>query len=78
MLFFIAALYVCVLVAMRSRIQLAIGIIKEAARALQRMPMLALLPVLECVGVLLFLLVWLVYAAYLASSGEIQTVSSRL
>ena len=45
-----SALYACLLVALRKRITLAIGILKEAARALTTMPALALLPVVQCAG----------------------------
>lgn len=74
-LFGCAALYLCVLCALRKRIALAIGILKEAARALAMMPALCLLPVIQCVGLVVFFGVWIVYVAYLASSGEIKTVT---
>ena len=45
-----SVLYACLLVALRKRITLAIGILKEAARALTTMPALALLPVVQCAG----------------------------
>ena len=66
-------LYACVLVALRKRITLAIGILKEAARALTTMPALALLPILQCAGLVFFFAVWVVYVAYLASAGELGT-----
>mmetsp|Transcript_36458 Transcript_36458/g.44568 ORF Transcript_36458/g.44568 Transcript_36458/m.44568 type:complete len:405 (+) Transcript_36458:2024-3238(+) len=60
--------------ALRRRIQLAIGIVKEAAKALSDMPALILFPVLQCVGLVCFVLVWLVYAVHLASLGRLETV----
>ena len=45
-----SVLYACLLVALRKRITLAIGILKAAARALTTLPALALLPVVQCAG----------------------------
>mmetsp|Transcript_32195 Transcript_32195/g.43968 ORF Transcript_32195/g.43968 Transcript_32195/m.43968 type:complete len:658 (+) Transcript_32195:87-2060(+) len=66
-------LYVCVIVVLRSRIQLAIGVVKQASRAMTAMPSVILLPIIQTFGVTCFLAVWVVYVFYLASSGEIVT-----
>jgi choline transporter-like protein 2/4/5 len=73
--FGLCILYVCFLLVMRKRIQLAIGIVKEAARSLAAMPVLIFLPVLQAIGLVIFLVPWLIYCVYLASSGDIKQVS---
>ena len=74
--FVIGALYLCLLLVMRERVQLAIAVVKEAARALSSMPALLGLPLVQAVGLILFMLPWMVYAIYLASSGDIVTISA--
>ena len=74
LLFAGAGLYFCALCFLRKRVALAIGVLKEAARALGTMPALVLLPMLQAAGLLCFLAVWVAYALYLASSGSIETV----
>jgi choline transporter-like protein 2/4/5 len=68
------ALYLCLVVVMRKRIQLAIGIVKQAAKALATMPALLVLPVLQAIGLLIFIIPWIIYVLFLASSGTITTV----
>ena len=62
-------LYFCFLIILRKRIQMAIGVIKEAARALAAMPFLILMPIVQVVSMCLFLVPWFIYVIYLASSG---------
>lgn len=62
-----------VVCALRKRIHLAIAIVKEASSAISRMPIIILYPVLPIVGFVLFLIPWVVFMLYLASSGEIVT-----
>lgn len=69
----LTVLYVCWLCVMRKRIMLALGIIKEAARALAAMPVLVFMPIIQTTGVVIFLVPWTIYALYLASSGDVQT-----
>jgi choline transporter-like protein 2/4/5 len=71
--FFLAltALWACIICCVRKKIALAIGITKEAARALAAMSSLILFPVIQTAGLLVFSVVWFVYMFYLASSGEI-------
>lgn len=72
----ICGLYLCFLVVMRKRINLAIGIVKEAARALAAMPMILALPLVQVTGLLLFLIPWVAYVIFLASSGDVKTYES--
>lgn len=58
---------------LRKQIQLAIGSVKEAGRAVNRMPLLLLVPVLQAISFIAFLIVFLFYAINLASLGEITT-----
>lgn len=62
-------IYFCVIVVLRKRIQLAIGVVKQAARALARMPTLLFVPVVQSVGIVMFLVPWVIYVLCLASSG---------
>jgi hypothetical protein len=69
----LSVLYFCLLLVLRKRVTLAIGIVKETARALASIPILIFLPVLQVIGVTIFLVPWVIYVIYLASSGEVQT-----
>jgi hypothetical protein len=60
-------------VCLRRQIQLAIGSVKEAGRAVNRMPLLLLVPVLQAAAFIIFLVVFVFYAVNLASLGEITT-----
>lgn len=74
----LSVLYLCFIIVLRSRIQLAIGIVKEAARALAAMPALILMPIIQSVGLLLFLVPWSIYVLYIASSGEAEIHTSSV
>ena len=74
--FVLTVLYVCLLCVMRKRIQLALGIVKEASRALAAMPILTIMPVIQAAGIVVFLVPWTIYAVYLASSGDIKVHST--
>ena len=52
---------------------LAIAVVKEAARAVGDLWLLTAFPVLQCAGLLCFMVPWLVYAIYLASSATVET-----
>ena len=54
----VSGLYFCLLVVMRSRIQLSIAIIKESARAVAKIPMLLLMPLIQVTGIVAFLVPW--------------------
>lgn len=60
-----------VLIFMCSRIRIAIGIIREASKALQSMPMLTLYPLVPTVFALGLFAYWLIAAAYIATSAKI-------
>ena len=68
-----AALWFLIICATRKRIYLAIAIVKEASSAISAMPILIAYPILPVLGFVLFLIPWVVYMVYLASSGEITT-----
>jgi len=68
----LSALYACFICFMRHRIMLALGITKEAARSMAAMPIVILLPILQCMGVCVFLVPWVFYSLFLASSGDVQ------
>ena len=74
----LTVLYLCFLCVMRKRIMLALGIIKEAARALAAMPILVFMPVIQTLGIVIFLVPWTIYALYLASSGDVETESETV
>jgi hypothetical protein len=54
-------------------VALAIGVVKEAARALGNLFALTLFPLFQVIGIAIFLLPWLYYTVYLFSSGELNT-----
>lgn len=62
------ALVICCL---RKRIVLAIGIVKEACKAVAKMPVITIYPVFQVLGVVIFLVPWCIYMVYLASSGDV-------
>lgn len=72
-----AGLYVCLMIVLRKRIQLAIAIVKEAARALGSMPVMIFTPVFQVALLCLFLVPWVIYMAYLLTSGtmDVQEVT---
>jgi len=63
----------CLMCAVRKRIFLAIGVVKEAAKAISAMPLLIFFPLLQCIGLFAFVSVWIIYVIFLASLGSIQT-----
>ena len=71
----LSAIYICVIVVLRKRIMLAIGVVKQASRAMTKMPLIILLPLIQAVGITIFLVPWLIYMLYLASSGDVKVES---
>jgi hypothetical protein len=69
----VCILYFCLMIVLRKRINLAIFIVKEAARAMAAMPIILLTPVLQAVAVSCFLVFWVIYVLFLASSGSVTT-----
>eukprot|EP00520_Triparma_pacifica_P015089 CAMPEP_0118647022 /NCGR_PEP_ID=MMETSP0785-20121206/8382_1 /TAXON_ID=91992 /ORGANISM="Bolidomonas pacifica, Strain CCMP 1866" /LENGTH=674 /DNA_ID=CAMNT_0006539083 /DNA_START=27 /DNA_END=2051 /DNA_ORIENTATION=- len=55
---------------LRRRIQLALAIVKEAAKSIAAMPLIILFPVMQCAGFVVFMVIWMIYAVYLASLGD--------
>ena len=74
----LCVLYACLILVLRKRIQLALGIVKEAAKCLETMPVLIFYPIVQCIGLIIFLIPWFFYMIFLASSGEeeIKTVTT--
>ena len=72
-LFGIGALLALLACCLRRQIQLAIGCVKEAGRAMHRMPGIVFVPVLQGVGFIAFLIPLTFYAVHLASLGDIAT-----
>jgi ferredoxin len=70
-----SVLYACLILVLRSRIMLALAIVKEAAKALEALPVIVILPLIQVCGCVAFLIPWLIYMVYLASSGEINNVT---
>ncbi len=66
----LAGLWFLLILFMRKRIQLAIGVIKQAMRAVIGMPIVLLWPVVQLAAIVLFLVAWLYYAVYTASLGD--------
>lgn len=68
----VCGLYFCLIVVLRKRLSLAIGVVKQASRALANMPTLLALPLLQAVALTIFLVPWVIYILYLASSGDMK------
>lgn len=68
----LAALYVCMIIFLRKRINLAIGLVKIAARAVGSMRSIVLLPFVLVGGLALFVLPWVFYMLSLASLGDLK------
>lgn len=65
----VAFLLVCFF---QKRIRIAVGIIKEASRAIQRLPLLVLFPIWPFIMVMVLFIYSAVIAAYIYSSGDVQ------
>ena len=72
-LFAIGAILFLLLICLRKQIQLAIGCVKEAGKAISRMPLIVLVPVVQATGFIAFMVVFTVYGVYLASLAKIVT-----
>jgi choline transporter-like protein 2/4/5 len=66
----VGGVYSVVMIFLRKRVALAIAVCKQAARALGHMPLLIVFPVIQSVGLLLFMLPWMYFGSYLMSAGE--------
>jgi len=74
-LYGIGAIAVFLVIFLREAIMLAIVCVKQAARAIAAMPLIILLPLVQAVGLLGYMAVWLVYAVNLASLGDVVSLS---
>lgn len=72
----LAVLYACLILVLGKRINMAVSVVKEAAKALAAMPALILSPVIQMVGLVIFLVPWFIYVLYIASSGDMTTDST--
>lgn len=70
-LYGLAGLWLMTVLFLRKRIVLAISCVREAAKAIASMPVITLFPVIQVLGLMAFSVVWGVYMAFLASSGEV-------
>ncbi|OQS02050.1 choline transporter, partial [Thraustotheca clavata] len=59
------------LIFMCGRIHIAVGIIREASKAVGRLPFLVLFPIVPTVLITVFVIYWIITAAYLATSGSV-------
>lgn len=69
----VAITWCLIICATRRRIYLAIAVVREASAAISAMPILILYPAFPVIGFALFLIPWIVFMVYLASSGETIT-----
>lgn len=72
-IFALAGLYTLFTCYIRKEIQLSLGTVKEAAKAVEQMPAITLFPILECAGFITFFIVWMYYALWMASLGDTRT-----
>mmetsp|Transcript_37605 Transcript_37605/g.80219 ORF Transcript_37605/g.80219 Transcript_37605/m.80219 type:complete len:658 (-) Transcript_37605:105-2078(-) len=72
-LYAVGGLLVLLFLFMRKRIQLAMGCVKEASKAILKMPLIILFPVLQGLGFMVFMIAWTVYSVNIASMGEFST-----
>ena len=73
-LFGIGALLILLMICLRKQIQLAIGCVKETGKAVTHMPALLFVPVVQAIGFIIFMIVFLTYGIYLASQGKITVL----
>jgi hypothetical protein len=56
----------------RKQIQLAIGCVEEAGKAVTHMPAILFVPVVQACGIIIFMVMFLTYGIYLASQGQLR------
>merc|ERR1712224_759845 len=49
---------------------LAMGVVKEAAKVVNSMMLIVMLPIVQGIGITIFLVVWFIYIAFIATAGE--------
>ena len=67
---FCAALFFCAVCCMRRQIMLAMGVVKEAAKVVNSMMLIVMLPIVQGIGITIFLIVWFIYIVFIATAGE--------
>ena len=72
----LACIYMCFVCCMRKAIMLAMGIVKEAAVAVNDMMAIVLLPFVQGGAIVTFLVIWFVYCVYVATAGEKKLTES--
>jgi len=72
-IFFTGAMaWLCIILYLKDRLTLAIGLIIQTAKALVSMPIIVLfVPAMQVVSFILFVIPWVVYCIAMAASGEI-------
>merc|ERR1719498_2354055 len=68
--FGVAFLWFCVVCYLRSRIQLAIGLVKASSKAICKMPVIIFWPILQVAGLIVFLVPWMFYCVFISTMGE--------
>lgn len=76
--YILTAILVLLTCCLRRQIQMSIGCVKVAARAINRMPLILMVPVLQAIGFIVALGVFVIYGAYLASLGTIHVLEFPL
>jgi choline transporter-like protein 2/4/5 len=79
-IFFIASMaWLCIILYLKDRLTLAIGLIIQTAKALVSMPLLVIIvPVMQVVAYILFTIPWVIYCIMLAASGEIEVLQAGI
>ena len=67
---FCAAIFFCAVCCMRRQIMLAMGVVKEAAKVVNSMMLIVMLPIVQGIGITIFLVVWFIYIVFIATAGE--------
>jgi len=60
----------CMTICLCKQIRIAVGIIEAACEAVQQMPLIVFFPLVSYFVMLVFILYWVIVAAYMASSGD--------
>lgn len=67
----VGAIVFFLVIYLRREMQIAMACVGEAARAVGAMPGIVFFPIFQCIGLILFMAVWIFYAVHLASMGEV-------